>query len=526
MKYYMEVIWEVNNKNRTYNSLKNISIGVIGQAIQLIMAFIGRTFFIKYLSTDYLGLNGLFLNLLSFLSLAELGVGNSILYALYKPIKECNELKISALMNYFSKVYKYIGVIIFILGICIIPFFPYIITDTLAIKENIVFIYLLFLFNTSFSYFFSYKQTLLNADQNYYIINIVNFTCNILQLVLQVVFLYFTKNFIIYLAINIAYTFSVNIAISIIVNKKYPFLHKNKDLKLDKYERNHIIKNVKYIMISKISGVLVNNTDNIIISSLSGLTNVGLISNYTMITNAFNQLLNQVFNSITASVGNLNVDSKDRKHSYEVFKILNLMNFWLYGFTGIAFCLMANELITIWIGERYCLSFLTIITLSINYFIVGMQNTIWVYKNTMGLFKYGRYILFITAFLNIVLSLFLGNKFGLFGVFLATIIARLVTNVWYDPYVIYKRGLKKNPLLYLARYVTFFIIIIVITCVTKILLEFITVANIYLNFGIHLFIVLLIPNLLFIVMLYKYPEFKYVKKLGFSLIKKAKQFFS
>lgn len=516
----MEAVYKVNGNNRTYNSLKNISVGVFGQVIQLVTSFIGRSFFIRYLSTDYLGLNGLFLNLLSFLSLAELGVGNSILYALYKPIKGNDTIKISALMNYFSKIYKYIGVIIFILGICLIPFFPYIITGAPSIKENITFIYLLFLFNTSFSYFFSYKQTLLNADQNYYIINIVNFSLNIIQLILQIIFLYFTHNYVIYLLINIIYTFSVNIVISIIVNIKYPFLRINKKEKLNNKEKKHIMKNVSYIMVSKISGVLVNNTDNIIISSLNGLKDVGLTSNYTMITNAFNQLLNQVFNSITASVGNLNADLKDRKRSYEVFKVLNLMNFWLYGFTAIAFCLMANELIAIWIGKEYCLSFMVLITLAINYYIVGMQNTIWVYKNTMGLFKYGRYILFFTAFLNIVLSLFLGSKYGLFGVFLATIIARLLTNVWYDPYVIYKYGLNKNPFIYLKRYLYFFITIIISTLITYFLLRGFTVSNIYINFIIHFFIVLIIPNLVFVLMIFKFSEFKYVKNLIISIIKK------
>ncbi|HFQ0348369.1 TPA: transporter, partial [Enterococcus faecium] len=82
------------------------------------------SFFIYFLGAKYLGLNGLFTNILSFLSLAELGIGSSIIYSLYKPLAQKDESKVKALMNLYKKTYEFIGIFIGIVGVLIIPLLP------------------------------------------------------------------------------------------------------------------------------------------------------------------------------------------------------------------------------------------------------------------------------------------------------------------------------------------------------------------------------------------------------------------
>ena len=158
-------------ESRTKNSFKNFQFGAITQVINTIFSFISRTIFIKVLGEEYLGVNGLFTNILTVLSFAELGIGNAIIFSMYKPIAENNKDKINALMKLYKKAYNIIGIVVLLIGICVVPFLDFIIKDPPNIHENIEMVYLLYLLNTSLSYFFTYKKSIISAQQKEYIIN-------------------------------------------------------------------------------------------------------------------------------------------------------------------------------------------------------------------------------------------------------------------------------------------------------------------------------------------------------------------
>ena len=498
----------MGSNSRTANSIKNILSGFLGQFITTILGFVNRTVFISCLAAEYLGVNGLFTNILSMLSLAELGIGTAIIYALYKPLANKDEKQISKLMNFYSKAYISIGIIIFVLGIALMPFLHIIIKNEPNIVESIYLIYFIYLFNTAISYFFSYKSSLIIADQKNYIVSLIGYGVNIFQTILQIIILYTTKNFLLYLIIQSICVVINNVLISAVADKKYPFIKENKKLKLGKDEVNDLISNVKALVIVKISGILVNNTDNIIISYFSGLKTVGLSSNYTLLINIINTVLNQVFSGITASVGNLNA-KEDNKVKKDFFDLLNFCNFWLYGFSSICIVLLINDVIRLWIGDKFILPIEIPIILAINFYMVGMQNAVWTYKNTMGIFKQGRYILFFTAAINLVLSIYLGDKMGLFGILLATAIARLFTNTWMDPYVVYKYGLNSNPLEYLLKYIKYIIVLILTGSFTAFLTDLVHF-NIYITFIIKFIICVFVPNIVFLILFFRKKEFKYL----------------
>ena len=144
--------------SRTKNTLKNMSTGAIVQIINKLMAFAVRTVFIRILNTEYLGVNGLFTNILTMLSFTELGIGTAIIYSMYKPVAENDKEKIKSLMRLYKKSYNIIGIVVFVLGLAVIPFMKVLIKEAPNITENITFIYLLFLINTSSSYFLHIKN--------------------------------------------------------------------------------------------------------------------------------------------------------------------------------------------------------------------------------------------------------------------------------------------------------------------------------------------------------------------------------
>ena len=509
----------MNENSRVLNSVRNILTGFLGQFITLITGFVSRTVFIQCLATEYLGVSGLFTNILSVLSLAELGIGSAIGYALYKPLAEKDEKEVSRYMNFYSKAYNIIGILIFVIGIALLPFLKYLIKDAPHIKENLNLIYLIYLTNTSIGYFFAYKMSLINGDQRGYIVSSINYIAVVLQAIVQIIVLLLTKNFLLYLIIQFLFSVAQNLVINYVANKLYPFLKENKELKLDKIKKIKLIANIRDLMINKLSGVLVNNTDNLIITYFKGLSIVGICSNYNLLIGIINTVLLQFFNGVLASLGNLNaIETREKREKY--FKIMNFVNFWMFGFCTICIITLINDVITIWIGTKYLLSDSIKYVLAANFYIIGMQNSVWSYKVTSGIFKQGRFILAIMAMINLVLSIFLGNKWGLFGILFATTIARLCTNVWYDPYAVYKIAFKKSPKSYYFEYIKNIIIMLITLCIVNFIINtLITTENIYISFIIKLLICITVPNLCFLLIFYKKKEFCFIKGYVFNLIK-------
>lgn len=271
-----------------------------------------------------------------------------------------------------------------------------------------------------------------------------------------------THNYLIYLIIQTIGTFVYNVVISRIAVRKYPYIS-NKDIKpLPENERRKLFSDIRDLAIYKISGLLVNSTDNILITFFKGLSITGIASNYTLLVNTLNALLNQVFNGLIASVGNHNA-IEEKSKQYEMFSFLNLMNFWIFGWASIGIIFCSTDIVALCFGENYTLPIYIPLVMALNFYTVGLQNAVWTYKQTLGLFRYGRFLQLITAGLNIFFSIVLGDRWGLFGILFATFLARLFTNLWYDPVAVFTHGFNMSPLRYLAKYFNY-LIVFAISC--------------------------------------------------------------
>ena len=508
----------MKERSRTEYSLINIATNLSGYFVNAILGFVCRIIFVRTLSVDYLGVSGLFTNILSMLSLAELGIGSAIIYALYKPIAEKDETKIAALMKLYGKAYAIIGVIVGVIGLLIMPFLNTIITSPPNIKENLYVIYLLYLTNIVVSYFFSYKGSLLTAMQRNYIVTGYSYIQTILQSILQIIFLLATHEYIYYLIIQIGGGILYNISLSVKANKDYPFISNKEVPPLPKEERKTIFWNVKALTVGKLCQVLVNSTDNVVISFFNGITSVGLASNYILFSSTLNSLITSVFSSLTGSVGNFNATSDDA-NKYSFFKILNLANFWLYGWGAIGISVVSSDLVKWFYGSDYIMDFKIPLILAINFYTLGMLHASYTYKSTLGLFKYGQYIGLFTGGINIAMDIVLGRMFGVFGIFFATLVARSCTTLWYEPYVIYRYGLHKKPVLYLIRYIKFALVLIFTGAVCWGCCMFLDLP-IVVNVFVKIVICSLIPNIVFAFVFHRTGEYDYLKKSVIRIIKK------
>lgn len=512
----------INTETRTKNSLKNISSGVISQIIYTILGFVSRTIFIQYLAIEYLGINGLFSSILSVLSFAELGMGSAFTYSLYKPLAEKDEAGVAGVLNLYRKAYTIIGLSVLVLGLLLLPFLDQIISEKpTVITESINIIYCIFLFNAASSYFFSYKVSLLNADQRNYITTLNYLAFYVLQNVAQIAVLILFKNFLYYLLVQLVCQFLSNISISILVNKKYPFLADYDKNIINQHVKKEVFSNAKATFVIKFGGILVNSTDNLIINYFSGLASIGLLSNYYLLIGIPGAIISQIFNNVSASVANINaLESKEKQ--YETFGMLNLANFWIYGVSAIAFVVLVKDFIVFWIGNEFTMSLPITIMIAVNFFMVGLQNTIWTFKSTYGFFHEGKYFIIGTAILNLAFSFLLGHFWGVFGILLSTALARALTNFWYDPYIVFKLGLKVDPLIYLKKIVQYIFIICLAGGITFYAAT-LCIFSAWLNILIKGLLCLVIPNIIIILAYNKSNEYKKVKQLFISSLSALKR---
>lgn len=510
----------MNEKSRMTNSLFNLISGFGYRILIMCTAFVVRTIFIKHLSAEYLSVNGLYSSILTMLSLAELGFGTAMVYSMYQPLAEKDYSKLQQLMDLYKKAYLIIGTIILLLGVSIIPFLDLLIKDKPNI-DNLTFYYILFLGDIVISYwFFAYRNSILQADQKAHVISKYNSIFNLIKSFLQIVLLVVFENYTVYLLVQIGCTIGQNLCLAIKVKKDYPVFGGQSKDKLPKEESNKIFKDVRALMLARISHVILHGTDNVIISAFVGLKWVGLLSNYHMISEAITGILTQITGAIQASLGNF--FAKESKESgYQLFCKVDFLNFWLYGFSMIALITLLNPFVELWLGKRFVLEQRIVVAVSINFFVAGFMNTLWTFRSTLGLFTQGKYRPLIVSVLNIVFSITLSKVFGVAGVLFATAISRACVNLWYDPWVLHSKGfekpLKNFVLIYAKRiFLLIFVVLIMGTIKQIVLVDGVCLGN----FIVLLLITGILPNLIFVMLFNRSNEYKYFVNLLYSMIKK------
>lgn len=504
------------SNTRTYNSIKNSGFAMAEQAIYSIFQFIVRTVFISTLGKTYLGFSGLFNDILTLMSLAELGVGTAITYSMYKPVAENDSKKVVALLNLYRYIYTGLGIIMTLAGLLLIPFLNFFISGIPDIPE-LPYIFLLYLLNTTCSYFFIYKKSILITHQVNYVSSIIWIICTLLKSCLQIVFLLYTKDFIIFLWIQLIFTLLNNILISIYVDKKYSDLKKYKKEQVDTLTKKQIMSNIGAMFISKLSSAVVTSTDNILISKFVSTVILGVYSNYTLFTTMFRTIITKLFEGITGSVGNLIATSKHDK-IYDTFKNIWFVNFWLVGFSCAGLYVLVNPFIKLWIGNDYLLSKAVVSMICINLYMRLIRNTFITLTDTCGLFKEFRIKSIAEAIINLVVSLVLliNFKLGIFGVFSGTLISNLCTNFWFEPYIIYKKVFCEQYWKYFLLYWKYFIVTVVSAVVSDFFISRVLTTCGWLGFGIQLVACVAIINGFFLFIFHRSKEFNYF----FSLLRK------
>lgn len=462
-------------ESRKKNVFLNVIFGYIAQVGIILLSFIGRKIFLNYLSIEYLGINGLYSNILTILSLPELGVDSAVVYFLYKPVAENNQSAIRAYVKYFEKIYFLLAGSIFLLGLCLLPFLQYIIKSDLPLRDLNIY-YVLFLLNTCMSYLAAHKVALLSAYQEQRVQKMAMLSSNIVLQLLYIAVLIIWHNYYLYVITTILGTLTNNLILNILCNKYHPLIKLNEDCRI---EKKPILKKIQSTFIYKIGVVLINSTDNVLISVLVSTSAVGLYSNYYTVISGISAFIAIINTSLISSVGNLGAKNESEKQ-YDYFNLMIDFYHYVAAVGAIGFYMLLNNFITIWLGNEYLFDRSIVFAIAFSFYITTAVNPVWMYREANGLFEKVKYLMIITAVLNIIFSIILGKVWGVFGILLATSISRIVTTIWYEPKVLFDSVFEKKVAPYwkkqiknvLASVISFFAVSVIIANMSDTILFF------------------------------------------------------
>ncbi|HKL57373.1 MAG TPA: hypothetical protein VJ854_03155 [Sphaerochaeta sp.] len=494
--------------SRLDKSVRNIKFGTLGLILSYISGFIARKIFVMFLSMEYLGISGLFANILMVLSLAELGFGGAISYSLYKPLAFGETYKIQALMKLYRRAYRIIGTVVLVLGFAFTPFLSVLMKEVPDIP-HLYSIYWLFVLNSGSSYFLGYKRTVIIADQKSYINSIYLYGFQVLKHVLQILVLVVTGNYILFLVVLLLCTIGENLTITLRVNSLYAYLKEKTDATLTRDDKEKIKRNIVALTFHKAGGVLVNGTDSIILVKFVSLVSAGLFANYTLLQSSVGGIVGLIFSSITASIGNLSAE-RGAEGSKNLFDELHFISAWVYGFTALCLYFLCNPFISLWLGRAYLFPQSVVFVIVLNYYLAGMRRPVLAFKDSLGLFWYDRYKSLLQAAINLVVSILLARRFGVLGVLVGASVSVLATSFWIEPYVVFRFGFDKPLGQYFFQYLGYTLVTLVAGFATYFTLSLITIPNTIIRFSVSFLAVITVPNVVYLLFFHRLSLFKEV----------------
>lgn len=393
-------------------------------------------------------MTGTLQNMLGFLNLAELGIGISIGYVLYKPLYEHDQQKINEIISVMGYLYRWIGFIILGAGLILSCFLPLIFPDTQFDLGLIFFVYFSFLISSLIGYFINYRQNLLGVDQRNYVVTAYYQTVIIVKTVIQMVLAHYTGNYYLWVLIELVFGIIYSIILNWKINQTYPWLKAN--IRLGKRllkEYPEVIKYTKQIFLHKISGFAQYQTTPILIYAFVSLKTVALYGNYTIIFDKINNLANNLFGSVSASVGNLIAENNKEKIVAIFWELLSL-RFVVMAIISFGLLNFTNDFIRLWLGGEYILPDVVLYLLIINQFLSLSRNVNDPFLWGAGMF-YDIWAPISEAVIYIIVAFIGGHIWGLPGVILGNTISLLIIIGMWKPYFLFKKGFHLPLRLYI-----------------------------------------------------------------------------
>lgn len=450
---------------RVHRSVMNIKVGMFFYILSLFLAFFSRKVFLDCLGAEFIGLTGMLMNIMSFLSVAELGIGTSIVYFLYKPLQEDNHEKINEVMSMLAFLYRCIGFIIGAGGLIISLFFPWWFGHLGTGLPLVYFAFFSFLATSMVGYIFNYRQLLVGANQRQYVVNAYFQTIALVQSIVQIILAYYYRNLYLWVVVGLVFTVIGCIVFNYRIRKEYPWLRislKEGKANLKKYPE--VLKKTRQIFVQRIKDFILYRSDEILVGMFVSVVQVAFYGNYTIITSKLNFLVNILSDGMNAGIGNL-VAEGNNQNTMKVFWELTAIRFLIVGIVVFGLLLFLQPFVTCWFGQQYRLSDLIVYLLIFNIFIFLSRGVVEMFISAHGLFS-DVWAAWAELALNLTITLCLAPFYGIVGILLGKIISVFFIATFWKPYFLFSKGLHKRVTVYWKGMFPYYAIFLVFIAVT------------------------------------------------------------
>ncbi len=493
---------------RTKNAGRNILYGGVLKVYQTLFPFLIRTVMIAYMGMEYIGLNGLFTSILQVLNLAELGIGSAMIFSMYKPIAENDDVVICALMKLYRKYYRIVGAVVLLGGLVTVPFLHHLIKGDVPDGLNLYVLYSINLAATVLSYWmFAYKNCILSAYQRNDILSKVIAATTTLEYLAQLIIIICFHNYYYYLLARVFSQILQNIITAIIASKMFP--QYSPKGKLDKDSVTKINKSIKDLFTAKIGGVIVNSVDTLVISAFLGLYVLGIYNNYYYILTSVISIMYVIFGACTAGIGNSLVTESTDKNYFD-FQVFSFIICWLAGFCTCCFLCLYQPFMILWIkDEKKMFGMPEVVCFCVYFFVYEIAAMMIQYKDAAGIWHEDRYRPLITALSNLVMNIIMVRYIGVLGILLSTILSFLFIGIPWLVRNIFKYLFKRSCWLYIKQ-LLIYSLIVVLSCFCSYGLCGFIYGNEYITLFIRLLICFVVSNGIYWGAFHKTQEYRHM----------------
>ena len=443
----------------------NIKVGMVFYVLSLFLAFFSRKIFLDCLGAEFIGLTGMLMNIMSFLSVAELGIGTSIVYFLYKPLQEDNHEQINEVMSMLAFLYRCIGLIIGGVGLVVSLFFPWWFSNLTTGLPLVYFAFYSFLASSVAGYVFNYKQLLVSANQKQYLVSAYFQTIGIVQSLTQILLAWYYRNLWLWVVVGLIFTIIGIIVFNYRIRQLYPWLNINlKEGRKNLKKYPEVLKKTRQIFIQKIKDLILYKSDEILVGAFVSVVKVAYYGNYTMIINKLNVLVNILSNGLSAGVGNLLAEGNER-NIMKVYWELTAARFFLLGIIIFSLLMFLQPFIGCWLGHQYQLEEIIIYLLIINLFIRYQCAAVYIYLGASGLYS-DIWANWAELIINLSITLLLAPTYGIVGILLGKIISFGLISLFWKPYFLFSHAFHKSVWEYWRGMTPYYTIFLLFTLLT------------------------------------------------------------
>ena len=494
----------------------NSTVSMVCKAAAILFGYLTRVVFIRTLSSEFVGINGLLTNILGSFNLIAMGVGTALAYAMYAPAAAGDEGRQQALIRLYGKIYRGFSLLVLGFGLILYPFMPLLIRQPWE-TGSLPLIYALHALNAALSYCWACRGMLFLVSQRDYVNELFTAAAVLLQSLAQCAVLLLTGDYILFLLIYLVCTLLRNIAVSRYADRCFPLLRGSDIPELEDGDRRIIVRNVRAVLLQRVGNVVISNTDNLLLTYCFGLGAVGVYSNYYLIIGSIHQVLNRVIYGITASVGSLGV-TQSPEQVRRVYRASVLATSWLYGFSAICLAVLLEPFIELSFGADYLLPCTLVLVLCLNFYLNGMRSVTLVFRDSLGLIWYDRHKAIAEAAINLVASILLARTLGTVGIFVGTTVSIVLLPLWLEPLVLHRRYFKQSMAPYFGCYFAYFAAVLLAFGATAAICRFIggsALARMLLCVP----VCLCAPNLILFVLLHRTAEFRLLRDTFVPILK-------